>query len=1027
MKTILLLGGAGIHGPEGTITGRGPRARMALLGVLATSRGRIASRERLAALLWPDNDTDRARHLLREAVYRLREQLGEAALVSAGDEIRVDEGAVGCDVWQFERAVSQGNWLEADRFYRGPFLDGLVIGGSAGFEQWLDAERARLAGLHARAIESLATELTARGEWDGALGLWKRRAAGDPYNSRVALQIMAALDAAGDRGGALRHAVLHAELLATELGAAPDPDVAAFAERLRREPVPRERSHPGNGNGTGNGSVPATFAGTSSGNGNPLARTLSLAATGHGISHGEPESVSTVHREPATTLSSWRRRPGSLVALGASVLLTAGFVGMRAFRSDPALDPNRIAILPVQTSGADSTIGFLRDGLVWALAAHFTGDVGPVAVDPGEALAAWNRSGMGATMHAREALRIARELRAGQVTYAALLGTPQRFTVQIQVLNVADGSVRIAPVEVEGSRDEWPALVARIAARLKAPYVDASLGTLASVNQEAMRLYVEGMGAYRRGSWADAGTRLFGAFQIDSTFVPAALRFALLQALVVPMVPLDTVPSRFLAPDTTLGPGGPEWRAATWLYRNLWDQRHRLPNDQRQLVESIVDGRNIRWHQEQLPALEKAVRLHERSAEAWQLLGDAYYHAGALLGRTDWVTRSKGAFERAWLLDSVVSVKAAGHLADIAFIERDARSYEHYSRLAAGVAWPWENPTGNAMARPRGANYRRYQAAILSGVPAALHAARNEYSRAWARGEEAGADWAISGMTIPPVELNSLLAQMKLDATSDADRQDVDIWLSHAWAMSGRRGLAMEALRRSTLDWVEPDTLRYFTTQMAWAEHDSAAAEEIISIARERVLLCNAALSRLRRGDTTGVASIIAAEPGLQDALDVISAWQTAYRRGPRAQRALCALIARGVLASLTTGGVAGLYRADSLMRVMPLNYADWWNYDLALALARRGEYALAVAAVRRHFHDTFPQQRLVLRLRQEGRWAAMAGDTAAAINALKQYLVWRSNPDPSLIPQRDSVKAELAALERRTWRSVFRWIASKH
>ena len=111
-------------------------------------------------------------------------------------------------------------------------------------------------------------------------------------------------------------------------------------------------------------------------------------------------------------------------------------------------------------------------------------------------------------------------------------------------------------------------------------------------------------------------------------------------------------------------------------------------------------------------------------------------------------------------------------------------------------------------------------------------------------------------------------------------------------------------------------------------------------------------------------------------------------------------------------------------MRMLPLNSPDWWNYDLALGYAQRGEYALATAAVRRQFHDSFPLQRLVLRLRQEGRWAAMAGDTTAAITALKRYLVWRSNPEPSLIPQRDSVMTELAPFGRGTRKPFFSRIA---
>jgi hypothetical protein len=52
--------------------------------------------------------------------------------------------------------------------------------------------------------------------------------------------------------------------------------------------------------------------------------------------------------------------------------------------------------------------------------------------------------------------------------------------------------------------------------------------------------------------------------------------------------------------------------------------------------------------------------------------------------------------------------------------------------------------------------------------------------------------------------------------------------------------------------------------------------------------------------------------------------------------------------------------------------------------------------------------------LREEGRLAALAGDTAGAIRAYDEYLVMRTHPDPPFQPQRDSVIAERAALKRR-------------
>jgi hypothetical protein len=53
-------------------------------------------------------------------------------------------------------------------------------------------------------------------------------------------------------------------------------------------------------------------------------------------------------------------------------------------------------------------------------------------------------------------------------------------------------------------------------------------------------------------------------------------------------------------------------------------------------------------------------------------------------------------------------------------------------------------------------------------------------------------------------------------------------------------------------------------------------------------------------------------------------------------------------------------------------------------------------------------------RQRELGRLAALAGERDAAIRAYQQYLAVRWDPEAGMIPQRDSVKAELAELMGR-------------
>jgi hypothetical protein len=90
----------------------------------------------------------------------------------------------------------------------------------------------------------------------------------------------------------------------------------------------------------------------------------------------------------------------------------------------------------------------------------------------------------------------------------------------------------------------------------------------------------------------------------------------------------------------------------------------------------------------------------------------------------------------------------------------------------------------------------------------------------------------------------------------------------------------------------------------------------------------------------------------------------------------------------------------------------------LLVARARyaRGEYAMGYDIVRRrpYIHNLFFTIQLPPHLREEGRLAALVGDTAGAVRAYQHYLYLRRNPDPG--PQADEarlVREELDALLR--------------
>ena len=234
MRVLKLFGGLSIDGEEGVLTGAGAqRRRLALLALLAGSHPHAISRDKLIGYLWPEREEDHARNLLNQAVHALRRVLGAEAVVSRGQDLWLNPAAVSSDVAEFERAFAAGELERAVGLYAGPFLDGFFLHGAPEFESWVEAERDRLHRTYLDGLEELAERASARDDLDGAVGWGRRLSTLNPCNSRVTLRLMTALEASGDRAGALEQARLHARQLREKFGAEPDSAVVSFAERIR--------------------------------------------------------------------------------------------------------------------------------------------------------------------------------------------------------------------------------------------------------------------------------------------------------------------------------------------------------------------------------------------------------------------------------------------------------------------------------------------------------------------------------------------------------------------------------------------------------------------------------------------------------------------------------------------------------------------------------------------------------------------------------------------------------------------------
>lgn len=211
------------------------RRPLALLAFVAAAGTRGTTREKAVGLLWPNADEDRARHSLAQTVYALKRAC-DADPVEGGAGLRLDEAVVSADVLDFERAIAAGEHEQAAQLYMGAFLDGFHLPNAGEFERWMDGERARLQRLAKRAIEACATRAGEAGDHHRAADWWRRAAAIDPLDSRVALALVQSLAAAGETAAAIKQADLYQQIRRTELDLEPDAAVAALAQRLRSQP-----------------------------------------------------------------------------------------------------------------------------------------------------------------------------------------------------------------------------------------------------------------------------------------------------------------------------------------------------------------------------------------------------------------------------------------------------------------------------------------------------------------------------------------------------------------------------------------------------------------------------------------------------------------------------------------------------------------------------------------------------------------------------------------------------------------------
>jgi DNA-binding SARP family transcriptional activator len=341
MLRLRLLGGFTLERDGIPTSGRATqRRRVALLALLAAAPAQSVARDRIISLLWPEAETESARHLLAGAVYDLRKALSQEALVSQGDDLRLDPSVVHTDVTAFQEALAAGDLSSAVTLYAGPFGDGLHLSGALEFDRWLEVTRNRLAGEFRTAAEALASQRAEAGDHRGAAALWHRIVALEPSDGRAVAALMRALIATGHPAGALRQARLHATLMREEYGVPVDSAVTVLeAEISRGAPTASEHGSRAVSSGAREDADTVQFA--SRDDAHPDARSGS-----HWGAHSRSHALSP---PPSPRRRGWML---GIAAVGAVLLLASGVLHRASGRATHVAAVERIIVLPFASQEA---------------------------------------------------------------------------------------------------------------------------------------------------------------------------------------------------------------------------------------------------------------------------------------------------------------------------------------------------------------------------------------------------------------------------------------------------------------------------------------------------------------------------------------------------------------------------------------------------------------------------------------------------------------------------------------------------
>jgi DNA-binding SARP family transcriptional activator len=174
----------------------GSRQARLLRKRLAAAAGRPVRRDELIDLLWPDDDTDRARLSARLSVQLSTvRRLLDGGVIADRDSVRLDLGEVSLDLAEFERAALDDRTDDLLAIHDGEFLP------EEAYEQWAIERRDWARSITINALRAHAADATAPDHED-AIAALRRLLQLDGYDVEAHLALIASFQSSGRHGEA---------------------------------------------------------------------------------------------------------------------------------------------------------------------------------------------------------------------------------------------------------------------------------------------------------------------------------------------------------------------------------------------------------------------------------------------------------------------------------------------------------------------------------------------------------------------------------------------------------------------------------------------------------------------------------------------------------------------------------------------------------------------------------------------------------------------------------------------------------